>query len=142
MSYYIGFRFKGIVKPEFRKDFTEIALHAKWADSSDERFRTFGEGSYARAYPNGKALVDSWETDPEFHTQYNEITGLWAFRTCFNFNGGGAAYDWESWEELLPYFMESIELYEIMWEDSDGTQLRGLVENTDKEFGKYIEVLK
>ena len=53
MGMYTGIRFKGYVKPEFRKNFKNIALNGEWDESNDEKFKEFGKLGRASFIPCG-----------------------------------------------------------------------------------------
>jgi len=62
MANSTSIRFKGYVKPKFRKDFSLIALTGDWKDSNVEAFKKFEElFSRASFIPCGTCYDSDWE---------------------------------------------------------------------------------
>lgn len=136
MGMYTGIRFKGVVKPEFRKDFRDIAMGGMWEESNDERFKEYSTIDRYSFIPCGALayMPDSWEEDyindngarelefgeyfrkvatDGFERQYNENTGYWAFQCSLKNYSDTIEYFFE----LIPYFVESIEHLEYFYEE-------------------------
>lgn len=110
MSRYMDIRFHGIIKKELREMFAPIALEGKWAESSDEVLRSFGELTCAWRIPLSSEpyAISRWEKDP-WVKSYNEETGEWKFQASFNMH----SFDWLEWEdEIIPYICESLSHFE------------------------------
>lgn len=132
MGMYTGIRFKGIVKPEFRRNFKEIALEGAWEESRIHIFKSFGINVGRSSFiPCGSLsyMPDAWgqvisfddgfenyktsgDTDG-FDRTYDEETGRWTFQCSLkNYEN-----EIESFFELIPEFIESIEHLEYFYEE-------------------------
>lgn len=128
MSRYMAIRFIGTVKKEFRDIFEPIALRGEWANSPDPVLRAFGEENYnAGDIPlaGSPFAIKQWEADP-WPRFYDPISGKWIFQCEVNMHHYPTV-DWE--DDIIPYCMESVELYEC-W-----------IEPTDHEADPYSTVL-
>lgn len=129
MGWDYAFRFKGIVKEQYRSVFKDIALHGKWAESSNELFRYIGENYYnARCIPASQTFaqcgwLSAWEgcdeEGKEFETQYDEQSGLWVFGTVFR-DRTLLLTDFMSY--VLPYAFEKVLYMETWCELEDNPQ--------------------
>ena len=160
MGMYTGIRFKGIVKKEFRSEFERIAYGGEWDEHSDEKFIEFSKVDRAGFIPCGMScyMPDEWEKDyinskgekeidfanyykqvatDGFNRTYDENTGYWSFQ-CSLKNYSGTI---ESFFELLPYFIESIEHLEYFYEEWQYSEkyelINGEVICTNEEFINY-----
>ena len=131
MGMYTGIRFKGIVKPQLRKGFDIIAIDGDWELHEDEKFQEFSKISRASFIPCGSLayMPNEWGQDmifdenhnytgdaPDtdgFERTYDEQTGRWTFQCSLK------NYDdtIEEFFKLLPYFIESIEHLEYLYEE-------------------------
>lgn len=142
MGTYTGIRFKGYIKPRFRKDFEKIALEGKWDESSDQLFRLFGRFHRASFIPLGALcyMPKEWETELKpsqtisfegylyekhhaatdgFERSYDPKTGYWSFQCSLkNYQN-----EIEAWFKILPYFVEEIVHLEYYYEESSYSQL-------------------
>ena len=144
MSYYMCFRFEGIVKPEFRPKFEPIALRGEWKQSNDPVFQAFGrqyddnsEHIPCRAYRGG--YVDRWDQETWEH-QYSAETGEWRFACALNwYQDSPLVHDF--YEKILPYCVEDGAKVETWWEpwgdepDSGVTCLEELINGKRKIIG-------
>ena len=78
-------------------------------------------------------MPDNWDEDEEFARFYDEETGRWVFQ-CSLKNYGQTI---EEFLNLVPYFMESVEHCEVLYEEwawSAGYELIGdkMVETKEK----------
>lgn len=134
MGMYTGIRFKGYVKPEFRKNFEDVALNGVWEDNEIKELREFGKKfSRASFIPCGSLayMPDEWEfyndklkkysnewwrsardTDG-FDRTYDKDTGYWAFQCSLK----NYEHEIENWFTLLPLFIESIDHLEYFYEE-------------------------
>lgn len=141
MSVLVGYRFKGIVKKEFRDIFEPIALEGKWNESPDEFLNSFGSNWSARKIPMAHSgYAKRWRKDP-WQRSYNKETGEWKFEADFNFS----SFPFEWWEpHIIPYCMESVshyEKWEEVWADAwDGDPDREYTRLLKFENGKYIKL--
>lgn len=161
---YIGIRFKGYVKEEFRNIFEDIAIDGMWSDSSIEMFRNFGKLDKAHYIPCGevKYMPLEWEERCEntclieglevpvptdnyyitiatdgFERSYDEVTGYWTFQCSLPYNNGeiGKFY------EMLPNFVDEVEHLEDYFELDDFSKKYELIDGkitcTNLSFKKY-----
>lgn len=160
MGMYTGVRFKGYVKPEFRKIFKKIALSGEWKNSKDEVFAEFGKLNRAVLIPCGtlEYMPDEWEEDfldengekvisfwnfykqkptDGFDLYYSEVTGYWTFQCSLK----NYEFEIEQWIEILPYFIEKIEHLEVFYEEWNYSIrydfVDGIVAIVDDKFIKY-----
>ena len=149
MGMYTGLRFKGIVKEQFRKEFKNIALLGEWEESRDKVFKQFSEVSRSGCIPCGALtyMPSSWEKAPYddygcgapsdgFDTTYDEQTGRWTFQ-CSLKNYDGTIKDFFN---IVPYFIESLEIAEVYYEECEWSTLYALVnEKMEISKEKYIQ---
>ena len=134
MGMYTGLRFKGVVKEQFRKTFESIAMEGDWENSADERFREYGNYDRASFIPMGRLCYMPWDDDDEeFERSYDEETGRWVFQCSLK----NYSETIEEFLDLVPYFMESVEHCEVLYEEwgwSAGYELIGdkMVETKEK----------
>ena len=149
MGMYTGVRFKGIVKTEFRRDFSRIALFGEWDDAKDETIRSFSEVDRCSFIPCGALsyMPDEWQTNVDeygdggatdgFERAYGDKTGYWAFQ-CSLKNYTGTI---EAFLKLLPYFIESVEHLEVFYEEWDWSEkyelIDGEIKMTKDKFVRY-----
>lgn len=126
MGMYTGIRFKGIVKEEFRDKFEDIAMSGEWNESDVPEFKKFGNISRSGFIPCGVLayMPDEWEEEPfdkwyngiptdGFERTYNKETGRWTFQCSLkNYEN-----EIETFFELIPFFVESIEHLEYFYEE-------------------------
>ncbi len=136
MGMYTNVRFKGYIKPEFRKNFSPIALEGRWDESLDPVFKRFGNVSRACFIPRGASayMPDQWlwnvdqygdgEATDGFECYWNPESGYWSFQCSLK------NYDRtiEAWFEILPYFVEKIEHLEYHYEEWDNSKLYNLID--------------
>ena len=134
MGMYTGMRFKGVVKEEFRAKFEDIALEGSWEDSDDENFLEFSKDYRAAFIPCGMLCYMPWDDDDaEFARAYNSETGYWVFQCSLkDYNDTISTF-----LEMVPYFRESVEFCEVLYEEwgwSAGYELIGdeMVETKDR----------
>lgn len=150
MGMYTGIRFKGYVKPEFRKEMSNIALTGDWNESTVPEFAEFGKIRRSSFIPCGALayMPDEWEQAPynEYHDgvptdgfdrTYDEETGYWTFQCSLkNYED-----EIESFFELIPFFIEKIEHLEYFYEEWDWSSrydlYNGMVFKIDSHFVKY-----
>lgn len=134
MGPYTGIRFKGFIKPKFKKGFEIIAINGEWEKHVDPIIKSFGNIGESCFIPNGSLsyMPKSWETKPDssveiyskewfesmkptdgFETSYDEKTGYWTFQCSLKNHED----EIESFFEILPHFVESIEHLECFCED-------------------------
>lgn len=125
MGMYTGIRFSGIVKPEFREGFEDIALGGDWENSPHEILRRFDQVDRASFIPNGVLCYMPWKDDcPIYGTpKWNEETGEWKFQCSLK----NYSCTIEEFFELIPYFIESIEHLEYFYEEDTYSQQYDLV---------------
>lgn len=125
MGMYTGLRFKGVVKKQFRKTFDSIAMSGDWENSDDAKFKEFGNYDRASFIPLGRLCYMPWDdNDKEFERSYDEKTGRWVFQCSLK----NYSETIEVFLELVPYFMESVEFCEVLYEEwgwSAGHELIG-----------------
>lgn len=128
MGIYTGLRFKGIVKKEFRENFTNIAMHGEWGESTDKRLAAFNNISRAVCIPCGSLndIPDEWKNSDDFNKTYDAENGLW----CFQCSLKNYENTIEKFLELVPYFIEKIEHCEVLHELSSYSEKYELIENT------------
>ena len=114
MGMYTGLRFKGVVKEEFRAKFEDIALEGSWEDSDDEKFIEFSKDFRSSFIPCGMLAYMPWdEDDKEFTRTYDAKTGRWTFQCSLkNYND-----TIEAFLDMVPYFIESVEFCEVLYEE-------------------------
>lgn len=127
MGLYTSLRFKGVVKENFRNGFEKIAMRGEWNESADNILKKFGEEDpRAEFIPCGalNSAPDEWVKGPYdeygngmatdgFERSYNEKTGKWAFQcSVIDYN-----CTIQSFFDLVPYFMESVEIAEVFYEE-------------------------
>lgn len=148
MGMYTGIRFKGYVKPEFRKDFESIAKMGEWEESEIDIFKKFGQLGRASFIPCGSLayMPDSWEkyndnfekyssewfdsardTDG-FNITYDKETGYWTFQ-CSLKNYGSEI---EQWFKIVPHFIEKINHLEYFYEEWTHSKKYDLVDGKIK----------
>lgn len=116
MSRDIEIRFRGIVKSEFRKEFSSIALEGKWSNSSDVKLSDFGmeHPHYSPGIPMadsaGCYFVDRWNTEP-WNRSWNKETGEWQFQISMNWNRASDCLC-DFIDDIIPYLMESVDHFE------------------------------
>lgn len=149
MGMYTGLRFKGYVKPEFRKNFSDIAINGNWEKSTDEKFLAFANKTSASFIPRGalSCMPDEWQTNTDqygdgdatdgFERTYDPETGYWTFQ-CSLKNYEDTIYEFML---LVPYFIESVEHAEVFYEEWDWSEKYELVNNkmemTNNQFIRY-----
>jgi hypothetical protein len=140
MGNYTGLRFKGVIKKEFRKDFEPIAMEGAWDVAiKDSKFLDFSCDFRASFIPCGALcyMPGSWETDDVIERTYDQNTGLWTFQ-CSLKNYGETI---ENFLEMVPYFIESVEYCEVLYEEWSHSARYELVKGkmiiTDEFFKKY-----
>ena len=155
MGMYTGIRFKGYVKPEFRKEMSVIALSGYWNESNVPEFEKFGEIGRSSFIPCGALayMPDEWEAEPYnkygdgtptdgFERTYNEETGYWTFQCSLkNYQS-----EIESFFDLIPFFIEKIEHLEYFYEEWDWSSrydlYNGMVFKIDSKFIKYNDYVE
>ena len=128
MGDYYSMRFKGIVKGEFRKGFSMVAMDGDWELHPDDKIRSFSNNARFFMIPCGALSYSpsTWEQGPfdefgqgtatdGFERSYNEETGEWAFQCSLK---TGSTID-HFFEEIVPYLCESLEFGEKQWEYDD-----------------------
>ena len=141
MGMYTGIRFKGYVKEEFRNDFEDIAINGNWEESSILKFQEFGEIGRSGFVPCGALayMPDEWEDSNEvatggFERTYDVKTGYWTFQ-CSLKNYG---CEIETFFELIPYFIETLDHLEYFYEEWTHSSNYELIDkdvvNVDREF--------
>ena len=146
MGMYTGIRFKGIIKEEFRDiGFEEIAMEGLWRDSDIQKLRDFGHNYWRSSFiPCGclSYMPDSWEYHNDdyekyswewfdsardadgFERSYDKNTGKWSFQCSLkNYEG-----EIEAFMKIIPIFVESIEHFEIYYEEWDESNVYDLIE--------------
>ena len=132
MGDYTGLRFKGIIKPEYRKDFEGIALSGDWGKSKHDLFNFFGTDNSAGMIPCGVLaayLPDDWLESTEFARQWNEKTGYWVFDCSMK----NYWFTIDHFLEIVPEFVEFIEHLEVRYEYWDESKFYELVDGQLKE---------
>ena len=148
MGMYTGIRFKGYIKPEFRKIFKPIALEGKWDGSHVELFRAYGTSCARASFIPCESLSympECWETvlngetvDADgFERTYNEETGYWTFQCSLkNYEN-----EIEIFFSILPLFVESVDHLEYFYEEWASSQrydiVNGKVELVERDFIEY-----
>lgn len=150
MGTYTGIRFKGYVKKEFRNDFEKIALNGDWELSEDDVLNSFSNISRASFIPCGclSYMPDEWGQEPYdnykdeiptdgFERTWDKETGYWTFQ-CSLKNHNNTI---EKWFEILPYFIEKINHFEVYYEEWEYSKKYDLVNEKIKlvndKFKKY-----
>lgn len=144
---YTGIRFKGYVKPEFRKEFSKIATSGEWGSAETNFFCNFGEISRSGFIPCGMlcCMPDEWEegdypnekgTDG-FDLTYNENSGYWAFQCSLkNYED-----EIECFFNMVPKFIDKVEHLEYYYEAWSFSKrydiLDGKVKMVDAQFIEY-----
>lgn len=118
MSYYMSWRFKCIIKEEYRKGFECIALRGEWDKSEIEELREYAEEF--RLIPNARIYFPTeWDgcdkTDMPFETSWNEETGEWAFAISYNLYGEGSQIF--EFDDVMEKYIEKIVISEYCGED-------------------------
>lgn len=110
MGMYTQLQFNMIIKPEFRK-YCDVFLNAGWAESDDLKFKEFGKHKHASFIPTGYNVATDGGSE-----HYTESTGEWMVDCAFK------NYDdtLESFLELIPYFIESINFMKVIEETPAG----------------------
>lgn len=150
MGMYTGIRFKGYVKPEYRKAMETIAIDGSWNESDIQEFAEFGQIGRSSFIPCGSLsyMPDEWEGAPYnkyhdgvptdgFERTYNAGTGYWTFQCSLkNYES-----EIESFFGLIPLFIEKIEHLEYFYEEWDYSSrydlYNGMVFKIDNKFIKY-----
>lgn len=132
MGMYTGLRFKGVVKKEFRNNFGSIALNGDWKNSPYWEFSNFGNLFRSSFIPCGMLcyMPEEWDKPNEFGIKYNKNTGYWTFQCSLK----NYEHEIEKFFDLVPYFIESVEVAEYFYEEDEWSQLYGLVD------GKMVEI--
>lgn len=115
MGMYTGIRFRGYVKPEYRREFEAIALNGKWWESSIPECRAFGRNARAVFIPMGAItyMPDYWYEEDIYNLRYDVETGYWAFKCSLkNYN-----YEIEQFLSIIPVFIEEISYMEVHYEE-------------------------
>lgn len=128
MGMYTGLRFKGYVKEKFRNDFRQIAISGEWEKHNDPVFKQFGEYGRASFIPCGALyyMPSRWEDEINervkaegFDNSYNEETGYWTFACSLkNYEN-----EIQAFLSIAPYFIESVEHIEVLYEESNESDL-------------------
>ena len=105
MSYYITWKFKCIIKEEYRKGFECIALRGEWDKSEIEELRPFKDDYWY--IPNRNKLGNPIDTS------WNEQTGEWSFEVEVNASHNS---DNEDFVCDMKKYIEKILSYEYMGE--------------------------
>ena len=125
MGMYTGLRFKGVVKPEFRDGFEQIALDGEW--DSFEQFKILAQDDRSSFIPMGALsyMPLEWDNDGEFERSWNSDTGEWIFQCSLK------NYDdtIRKFIDLCPKFLESVEHCEYFYEESDRSTFYDLEDN-------------
>jgi hypothetical protein len=150
MGMYTGIRFKGYVKPKYRKVFENIAMNGSWNESEDKVFKKYGQIGRSGFIPCGclSYMPDEWESEPfdeygdgtptdGFERTWNEETGYWTFQCSLkNYED-----EIEEWFKIIPYFIEKIEYLEYFYEEWTYSKQYDLVDDEVKlindKFKKY-----
>lgn len=127
MGMYTGLRMKCIVKENFRKNFKDIALYGEWNKSDDTVFNNFGKVSRACFIPCGVLayMPDDWESTDEILTEYDEKSGIWTFQ-CSLKNYDSTI---QLFFDIVPYFVEHVEMCEYFYEESNYSSSYQLIDN-------------
>lgn len=150
MGMYTGLRFKGIVKPEFRKELVGIAMFGDWENAESDFFREFGKLGRSSFIPHGALcyMPNEWEesifphqgvsaaTDG-FNKIYDEHIGYWSFQCSLkNYEN-----EIEQFFEMIPKFIEKIEHLEYYYEERQFSErydiIDGKVKMVDGQFIRY-----
>lgn len=116
MGMYTGLHFKGIVKEKYREDIEKRVNEDKsWHELTHEIFKDFGTYDRADFIPNGM-LMSAFEEWEEIENVYNVHTGEWTF-ACSLKNYGNEI---EEFIEMVPEFIESVEVLESRYEEFEG----------------------
>jgi len=144
MGMYTGIRFKGYVRPKFRKYFEDVAINGSWRLHNDPVIKGFGEIGRSGFIPCGMIcyMPDMWEDENEeatdgFERTYNKETGYWTFQCSLkNYES-----EIQEWFEIVPYFIEKIEHLEYFYEEWDYSSqydiVDGEVKLVDDKFEHY-----
>jgi hypothetical protein len=137
MGHYTSIRFKGYVKPEYRKDFYNIAISGEWENSNVKQFKKFGEKYESASFiPRGICYVDDWFEQPYepdhkpidgFERSYNVETGYWTF-LCSLKNYDNTV---DVFQKLIPLFIEKIDYFECHIDIFESSNLYTLNEKGD-----------
>ena len=144
MSLYASIRFRGIIKPEFRKIFEPIALRGEWKESSDPVFRDFGDDPQAVNFScmsRSIGYVERWLEEP-WDRYYSAETGEWSFECDVNLRRDNAEMDFE--DDVIPYCMEEVLHYERWYEslvDYDPYAYRTILYRTVNGELKFVGVI-
>lgn len=133
MGMYTGLRFIGTVKSRFRTNFENIAFYGDWENSTDMVLSGFGSESRAHMIPCGALayMPDEWDTEGKFARYYDPTTGRWAFQ-CSLKNYSDTI---EKFLDIVPYFCESVEHCEYLYEEWKTSRMYSLV-------GKKMKIIK
>lgn len=139
MSDYTSFRFKGLVKEEYRSSIQELLETKSWGSCNDSLFKSFSKVSRSDMIPfsfNTIELPDEWmnkikdskgevsyEATDNFGLYFNSETGFWCFECALvNYDSTIEEFlyqvvqkicsDLFHCEVLLPYYASS-DFYEL-----------------------------
>ena len=147
MGMYTGIRFKGIVKPEFRKELIGIAMFGEWENANSEIFQEFGKLDRSGFIPCGALcyMPNGWddgkfphaEATDGFSRTYHEDTGYGSFQCSLkNYN-----YEIEQFFKIIPKFIEKIEHLEYYYEEWEYSEKYDIIDGevvlVDERFIKY-----
>ena len=133
MGMYTGLRFKGIVKPEYRKGFEEIGEFGEWGESKHRLFRNFSYNAGFRStfIPCGQLcyMPSEWDETNEFNRFYHEKTGKWIFQCSLKNYEGEIDY----FLGMIPEFIEQLDHCEVRYEEWEESKFYKLVDGQLKE---------
>ena len=148
MGMYTGLRFKGIIKPQYRKMIQHISNNdGLWRNYHHLDFLTnYLRLSRAEFIPKGALayMPDSWEDESipadSFRDYFDPETGYWAFRCSLkNYEDEIDVF----LKDVLPIIAESAEHIEVLYEEWSASNLYELKDNkvfhTDQIVYEYTE---
>jgi len=137
MGDYVGVRFKGTVKPEYRNAMKDISMDGSWEMSGIREFNEFGELRRSGFIPCGSLsyMPDEWHNE-EFEREYNLETGDWSFKCSLK-----DPFTLKSFFNLIPFFIEELEYLEYYDELEEYSQkyelIKGKVIIVNEKFIDY-----
>ncbi|WP_252249156.1 hypothetical protein [Clostridium sp. VAP23] len=156
MGMYTGFRFKGIIKAEYRGDISRMLDGCDWSECVSPVLQNFDKVDRSHFIPFGTIcyMPDSWEEDTGEKDKYGEILkAAHGFERYFNKDTGLLCFQCslKNYESTIEYFIEKIipvicdelihceDLYEE-WEVSSLYELKdGYVNKLDYGIRYYEE---
>ncbi|AQS10588.1 hypothetical protein CLOBY_27330 [Clostridium saccharobutylicum] len=113
MGMYTGFRFKGVIKKEYREDIIKMLSEGDWSECVSSVLLDFDNADRSPAIPFGTIcyMPDCWEEDTGEKDEYGEILKATnGFERYFNKETGLLCFQCslKNYESTIEHFIEKI----------------------------------